>query len=84
MKKTWLTLAIALIVCLVTYGNFITRATYAQCAAVCAMVCATRCEGTCYDCTLGECVDKAIQCCDEAARETGPLPACGPGGPGGS
>jgi hypothetical protein len=83
MKKRLLTLAIAFLMSIGISGNFATSTTGAQCGAVCAMVCGNRCEGTCYDCTLSECVDKAAVCCDGAAvatGDTGPCPATGPGG----
>jgi hypothetical protein len=49
------------------------------------MVCADRCQVNCDNCGgILECLAKANECCDGAKEATGPLPACPPGGVGGS
>lgn len=82
MKKRLLTLVIAFLMSIGISGSFATNTTGAQCGAVCAMVCGNRCEGTCYDCTLGECIDRAIECCEGAHAATGDTGPCTAGGGG--
>lgn len=77
MKKKVSMLAIAFVLYLGTCGSFITKTTYAQCGASCAMVCGNRCEAVCYDCSFWNCLDVAIQCCNEAHAGTGDTGPCG-------
>lgn len=83
MKKRLLFTVFAFMLFAGAFTFSVARIVNAGCG--CAMVCADRCQVNCDNCGgILECLAKANECYDGAKEATGPLPACPPGGVGGS